>query len=219
MVSKVKQRQPDVATEIFPCGHSRKVHAHESSMNTNNQKLSLTERAEKILASHAAVLSCDENMAEQKQRKIRKAISCGKHLIEAKKMMDHGQWRSWLADNCKGICFKTATNYMRLTDANRQHVADLSKAKSLRQAYIAAGIISKPERPEPSDFVKAKGLAVQLWNLLAHTTDAERMAKEIEAVVLWHQEYTEQRRKREAALNDGFDDVQVGDEPKLEAVV
>ena len=167
--------------------------------------LTLNEFAERIRDAHKAVLACDKHMAEQKKLKIQKAITCGEHLIEAKKMMDHGQWRSWLADNCKGICVKTATNYMRLANANGEHVADLSKAKSLRQAYVAAGIISKPERPEPSEYVKAKGLAVQLWNLLHRTTDPERMTREIEAVLSWHQDYMEQKRKREAALNDGFD--------------
>jgi len=183
-------------------------------MNSADQ--TLQEFAKRIRDAHAAVLSCDESVSEHKKLKIQKAIACGENLIEAKKMMDHGHWRTWLADNCKGICTKTATNYMKLARAKTENVADLSAAKNLRQAYIAAGVISKPERPEPSDFVKAKGLAIQLWNLLHGTTDADRMAREIEAVLLWHQDYIEQKRKQEAALNDGFDNVNRWDTPKGE---
>lgn len=165
--------------------------------------MTLDEYAKQIIVSHETVLDC-KRLADKKA--VQAAIACGQNLIAAKKMVKHGEWLPWLVHHCKGIGERTAEKYMKL--ANPNHSADLAKAVSLRQAYIVAGVISKGGKattPEPSNFVKAKGLAVQLWNLLIGTTDQERMAKEIEPILQWHQDYLERKQKREASLNDGFD--------------
>jgi len=165
----------------------------------------LEQYAAEIRETHAAVLACDKNAKDQKRHAIKVAIACGQKLIEAKKMMEHGQWRGWLADNCKGVSAKTATNYMRLANAEREQVADLSQAPTLRQAYIAAGIVKNPERPEPNEFTKAKKFAHELWELLHGTPDPERMANEIQPVLAWYQDFVAEKQKREAALHDGFE--------------
>ena len=155
----------------------------------------------------------------------------GKYLLAAKAKVGHGGWLKWFAENCPGISEDTSERYRNLAEyaikeakANSAHWRNLIEAGSLRQAYIAAGVVkdtkdapdtgaakskrtgsTNSSRPQPSEFVRAKGLAVQLWNLLTSTTDPERMANEIQPVIQWQQDYVAQKQKREAALNDGFD--------------
>ena len=83
-----------------------------------------------------------DNIAKQA---IAEVILCGQALNEAKALVPHGEWGSWLAKHCKGVSEKTCQNYLRLSKA--QHVADLSNAKTLRQAYILAGIIREADEP------------------------------------------------------------------------
>lgn len=94
-----------------------------------------------------------EQLAQQAQAKCNEAVAeallLGQALNEAKKLVGHGNWLKWIAENCPTVCERTARNYMRL--ANRQHVADLENTASLRQAYITTGII--PPRPAPRKHV------------------------------------------------------------------
>jgi len=78
---------------------------------------------------------------------VAETILLGTKLIEAKRLVGHGNWIEWLAKHCPDIHRNTASNYMRL--ANAQHVVHLENRKSLRQAYLAVGII--PMSDEPAD--------------------------------------------------------------------
>lgn len=75
---------------------------------------------------------------------VAEAILCGQYLTRAKKIVGHGHWLEWLRKSCKEVRVNTAGRYMRL--ANSSHVVDLNDAASLRQAYIAAGIIDDVKR-------------------------------------------------------------------------
>lgn len=81
---------------------------------------------------------------------ITEAQNCGRLLTKAKEIAGHGQWLTWLTANCPDIGERTAQKYMQL--ANTNHGADLENATTLRQAYIAAGILPEPESKvsEPS---------------------------------------------------------------------
>lgn len=140
------------------------------------------------------------------------AIACGMILTKAKKLAGHGGWLKWLKEHAK-VSNKTAERYMHLA-RNSSSVTNLT-AKSVTQCYRDLGLLKEPTskslntqsaKPQPSEYVQAKGLAVRLWNLLVKTTDADRMVQEIKAIILWHQEYLEQKQKRESALHDGFDE-------------
>lgn len=80
---------------------------------------------------------------EKGRAAIAEAILCGSKLNEAKKVVGHGGFLKWLKKNCKGVTDRTARNYMTL--ANRKHVSNLNDYNSLRQAYIAVGIIEDSE--------------------------------------------------------------------------
>ena len=195
---------------------------------------SLATCAKRINANHKTALAASRLSEEKGKEAIKAAIVAGKNLLAAKAMVEHGGWLKWFAKNCPGISEDTSERYRRLAEhaANSAYMRNLEEAGSLRQAYIVCDIIQNDAhiiiekggkagaakskrgtstnsiRPQPSEFVKAKGLAVQLWHLLTSTTHPERMAKELQPVIQWYQDFVAQKKKREAALNDGFDDPQ-----------
>ncbi|MFZ1429143.1 MAG: DUF3102 domain-containing protein [Geminicoccaceae bacterium] len=62
--------------------------------------------AGEIAAAHA---ECRRSAAEA----IRHAIDAGNGLVEAKRLMRHGEWEPWLRANVPGISVRTAQRYMR----------------------------------------------------------------------------------------------------------
>lgn len=77
------------------------------------------------------------------QRAIAKAVECGGLLSRQKQSLPHGAWLPWLAAHCPDISSRTARRYMRL--AERTHLANMQDASSLRQAFVATGLL--PEAP------------------------------------------------------------------------
>lgn len=75
---------------------------------------------------------------------VAKAIECGQLLLQQKAALKHGGWLDWLDTNLSEINERTARRYMAL--AKRTHVTDLNDASTVRQAYLATGII--PTAPE-----------------------------------------------------------------------
>jgi hypothetical protein len=90
------------------------------------------ERIEKILAAHGEVQSFNGKALEA-------AVIAGKFLKEIKDDVGHGKFTPWLKENIKDISPETARRYMRL--AKRAQKTDLTKCPSLRQAYLATGVI------------------------------------------------------------------------------
>lgn len=79
---------------------------------------------------------------------IAKALECGRLLIQQKESLGHGSWLDWLDANVPEISRWTARRYMSL--AKGAHVPHLNDAASVRQAYLAAGIIPQPEEKAPA---------------------------------------------------------------------
>ena len=76
-------------------------------------KDSLAQLAERIKSLHGAVIDNGKNV-------VRKGIEAGLALIEAKKLVGHGQWLPWLKENC-GVSERRAQHYMKLA-ANRSKI-------------------------------------------------------------------------------------------------
>lgn len=72
---------------------------------------------------------------------IKAAVRAGSYIRKAKGICK-GTFAKWLSDNCPDISESTAQRWMRLS-TNASHVTD---AKTLRQAYIAIGIIKEPAK-------------------------------------------------------------------------
>src|SRR5262249_40997435 len=92
----------------------------------------LGDLATRIKSLHADVMAAGRNI-------IQKALMAGAALIEAKKIVGHGNWLQWLKANC-GVSERRAQDYMKLA-TNRQKIeaamksapaADLSLKWALR---------------------------------------------------------------------------------------
>lgn len=184
----------------------------ERNADTDNR---LNECAEQIVTAHKTILECNRLSEESGRKAIDAAIRAGTYLNEVKRTVKHGGFLKWLEANCSGICEKTAENYMRL--ANPNHVTDLTDCSSLRQAYIATGIIKKTKDAPATEngsssgngdkFSRASKAINRLATLLTtcNDTHADRMMSMLTPIVHWYNERIQQKQKREAALNDGFD--------------
>jgi len=93
----------------------------------------------KRLAELAASIDRDHKAAEVALSEgVAHAVTVGRHLLEARALMPHGGWLSWLKDNSE-VGERSAQGYMRLAKAPR--VADMP----LRDALAELG---KPRKPE-----------------------------------------------------------------------
>jgi Protein of unknown function (DUF3102) len=97
--------------------------------------------ATKINETYAEGLSLAHGAKEQAFLAIKKVIECGQYLIEAKQAVGYGNFRSWLDSHVTTLSSETANRYMRLASTPPEQLKD---AYSIRQAYIAAGILDKP---------------------------------------------------------------------------
>lgn len=111
---------------------------------------SLTIIPEDRLPSLAAQINAAHDMASRSaQAAITHAIAVGEGLIEAKSLVDHGQWLPWLTENFD-FSERTAQDYMRLAkhrdevQSNPQRVADLPIREALKAIRKA-----RPVEPNP----------------------------------------------------------------------
>ncbi|MGA2179611.1 MAG: DUF3102 domain-containing protein [Verrucomicrobiota bacterium] len=129
-------------------------------MNTKrNTKLTeaeiqqLKQYAEQVNQLQTEIQSNDKLSAHHSKVALELAIKAGGFLNAAKGLLKHGAWKKWLAENVACICKRTAQNYMKLAKKveERQYVALLTEAESLRQAYIRVGIINEKSDTEPAN--------------------------------------------------------------------
>jgi hypothetical protein len=73
---------------------------------------------------------------------VNDALLCGKKLNEVKAKLKHGEWLPWLHENCPEISEDKSERYRAL--ANSAHDRNLNDCATLRQAYIACGILPDP---------------------------------------------------------------------------
>lgn len=80
----------------------------------------------------------------------RAAINCGKLLLEAK-ASNRGEFLTWLGIHCPLIQERTAQRYMKIAAKYPTLLSDASlDFQTLKDAYIACGIMPEPEGHEPS---------------------------------------------------------------------
>ena len=90
---------------------------------------------------------------------VSNAIECGQLLIQQKAALVHGGWMEWTATNLPEIHHNTLGRYMRVAkaaqgalhpsategDSNSSPVMNLEDAPTLKQAYVALGILPQPK--------------------------------------------------------------------------
>lgn len=79
------------------------------------------------------------------------ALQCGEALTRAKEAVLHGQWETWLKDNCPTISMRTAQGYMRLA-TNRSSIEE-AKAKPASHLTIkdALKLLAEPKPTSGAD--------------------------------------------------------------------
>jgi hypothetical protein len=82
--------------------------------------------AAEIMNYHAAAREAFGSAAEY-------AIKAGEALIEAKKLVEHGEWLPWLRDNCK-LSERAAQLYMRIA----RHKDELAKSATVADLSLRA---------------------------------------------------------------------------------
>lgn len=128
------------------------------------------------------------------------AIEAGRALIEVKKQVGHGNFMLWVEANLT-FTERTAQRYIRLAESNPTHVSDLegpssfSDAITVRQAYVAAGILPAPEPPphtgegktraNPFDWYRHIDALVKELNYRDALDDADRTAlRQLHSILL-----------------------------------
>lgn len=84
------------------------------------------------------------------------ALEAGRLLLEAKKQVAHGQWRSWLQQNFQ-LSERTAQQYMRLSRSNPQRVADFSIRAAIK-ATCKTGRSGHAARPGEAELAAIRFL-------------------------------------------------------------
>jgi hypothetical protein len=117
----------------------------------------LLELAERIKLEHAEV-------GTAVKRGVKHAMAAGDLLIEAKTLLEHGQWLPWLAEHC-AISERTAQAYMRLArhrpqiEANTQRVADFNMRDAIASLASGGSLGPVPLTYEESAILQGAGLS------------------------------------------------------------
>ena len=86
---------------------------------------------------------------------VQKVIECGMLLIEAQDKVRHGDWLLWLEVYCPDISIRTAQRYICAARKYAMMSQDAVDFQSVKQLYIAAGIMPEPVTVEASTPPKA----------------------------------------------------------------
>jgi hypothetical protein len=110
--------------------------AGRKGTHTMNNELQQTELSTLAIAINQA----NRQAQESAEKAVTYAIECGKSLIAAKALVNHGAWTAWLKTNCH-VSQRSAQNYMKLAAEypNTQRVADLSLRKTIK-------LLSEPKK-------------------------------------------------------------------------
>jgi hypothetical protein len=101
----------------------------------------LTTIARRINDREQAIAMLKNQTLDKATEALRELLLQGADLMQAKAALRHGQWQSWLLLHCPTISERTARLYMQLA-SNRQRVADLVSARSIR---LALAMLDEPD--------------------------------------------------------------------------
>lgn len=118
-----------------------------------------------ILTAYHEVQDAAKDAVYKAGMAVRKAVECGHKLIAAREER-RGTFTAWIEQELKEIGTATAYRWIKLAESPESLWRD---AVSLRQAYIAVGLLPEPEPLNPGgDNQRPAG------NYLVHIARAER---------------------------------------------
>jgi Protein of unknown function (DUF3102) len=181
----------------------------EEAIHQDNSEI-LKQLGEDFIKANAKLEESKVQLTAKHKMTFAEAVACGKILIQVKELTKHGGWLEWLRQYAK-CSDRTAQRRIGLA-RNATQLSNVSNLtpKNLATAYVDMGIIKaknynggKKPHAAPSDFLKVKGWANKICALLVKTNDKKRMAKEIESIVAWHDDYLQEMNTlQEAAKQD-----------------
>jgi hypothetical protein len=124
-------------------------------------RLAITEQADRelaaeILLAYQAADAYASNARSNVKAAVQEALRCGMMLNAKKATLAHGFWMVWLELYLPEICRGTAERWMKLARMASSH-PELENANSLRQAYIAVGILPDPAEQKRKRHEKPAG--------------------------------------------------------------
>ena len=109
--------------------------------------LSDQELAEKIRAKDSELCELMEVTLTTVQQSVETVIATGNALLEARRRCSHGEWGPWQKQHLPGIPPSRISRYLAAAE-EIPHVRNLDAIKTVRQLYIACGVIKTPERKQ-----------------------------------------------------------------------
>ena len=108
-------------------------------------KIPLEELAKRINLGFGEVQSGIFDAREHTIKALYAAIKTGHYLNESKRQRPKGEWGTWREKHCPNLSRSTAHRYMDLAKnaENVSHVTHEDPIQSLRQAYLAVGLLSE----------------------------------------------------------------------------
>ncbi len=83
--------------------------------------------------------------------RVKHVVACGKALSQLKELLKHGDFDNWVEEQC-ALSRATANRYMRLASGADR----LTRYMTIREAYIAAGVIKPKQRGPKSPAKRSK---------------------------------------------------------------
>lgn len=117
--------------------------------------MDLDELKKLIVEAEATVSTTVANAGQR----IRLCADIGRGLKYHKQQVGHGGWLEWLEENLQDLTSQTARKWIKLAEAVDSGRLDLDSARSIRQAYILAGILPDPDdaasgtSPSPTNYL------------------------------------------------------------------
>lgn len=105
----------------------------------------VAEIAGQINRLHREAQQIAKEAVEQEASAVEKAVECGQMLLQVKGQLPHGEFMSWVSDNCE-FCHAQACTYMKVA-ANFERAVNIDNT-SIRKALAA---ITSDPRAENSD--------------------------------------------------------------------
>ena len=107
------------------------------------QAISLLDLATEINAKHGQTINSARTTLES-------AREAGELLIEAKAQVDHGQWATWLSENCPDLSQRTANEYKRVFENWEAIESKLAVTANLTIGSALSAIAKPKEQAEPT---------------------------------------------------------------------
>jgi hypothetical protein len=157
--AKSQQSSQLAEFEVLPAPPKLSEFLTEDVIHNRHQNLVEMEQAD-LDSLAAAITICAEEADTNAEEALGSAClavvsvwNCGGLLNIAKKQMRHGEFQKWFNDriDVPGFSLRTAQRYMKLAGLNPRLTDLIASNPSIRQAYIACGILAEPPETEKTN--------------------------------------------------------------------